>query len=418
MNSRNKLTPSIYGPEEHHIDPNMINSDAIKVIERLHQAGFTAYLVGGGVRDLLLGRAPKDFDISTSARPEQIKQIFQRQCLIIGRRFRLAHIRFGNHILEVSTFRTGDNQEEDLITQDNQWGTPDEDVLRRDFTINGLFYDPSNHTVIDYVNGWADIKKSMLRTIGEPHARFKQDPVRMLRLLKFRARFAFNIEPSTRDALINCKDEIHKSSPARVLEELLKMMESAAAAPFFHLLSESGLLSLLLPNLANFLQGPHGIDTYKIFSSIDKLHAAHKRTFDRGVLVAAMVYPILEQEMDRQYLSKGDHPNIGDVMILSSEIIHAVLSTSFTHFPKKITAVAVFVLTTQYRLTPSNGKRHPKPKLMRNKEFGLALQLLKIRADVDEKYIDDYVYWKNLYRQMERRPPIPIRTRQHAEAHE
>lgn len=418
MNSKNKLTPAIYGPDQHQIDPRMINADAIKVIERLNQAGFTAYIVGGGVRDLLLRRIPKDFDISTSARPEQIKQIFQRQCMIIGRRFRLAHIRFGNHILEVSTFRTGDNQEEDLITHDNQWGTPDEDVLRRDFTINGLFYDPSNHTVIDYVNGWADIKKSMLRTIGEPHARFKQDPVRMLRLLKFRARFSFNIDDDTRKALINCRDEIHKSSPARVLEELFKMMESGAAAPFMHLLSESGLLALLLPNMANFLQGPHGIEVYKIFSTIDKFHSVHKKTFDRGVLVAAMIYPILEQEVERQFISKGLHPNIGDVMILSSEIMHAVLSTSFAHFPKKITAVAVFVLTTQYRLTPSNGKRHPKPKLMRNKEFELALHLLKIRADVNEKFIDDYVHWKNLYRQIEKKPYISSRPRQHAETHE
>lgn len=418
MKPKSKLTPAIYGPEQHQIDPRMINADAIKVIERLNQAGYTAYIVGGGVRDLLLQRIPKDFDISTSARPEQIKQLFQRQCLIIGRRFRLAHIRFGNHVLEVSTFRTGDNQEEDLITQDNQWGTPDEDVLRRDFTINGLFYDPTNHTVIDYVNGWADIKKSTLRTIGDPQARFKQDPVRMLRLLKFRARFSFNIDEETRKALIKCRDEIHKSSPARVLEELFKMMESGAAAPFFHLLSESGLLTHLLPNLANFLQGTHGIESYKIFSTIDKFHSVHKKTFDRGVLVAAMIYPILELEMERQYGSKGINANIGEIMILSSEIVHAVLSTSFSHFPKRITSVAVFVLTTQYRLTPQSGKRHSKPKLLRNKEFELALHLLKIRADVNEKFVDDYVHWKNIYRQSERKPYTPSRPRQATEAHE
>ncbi len=411
MTSKNTLKPQIYGPEQHQIDLRMIDSDAIQVIQRLNQAGFTAYLVGGGVRDLLLRKIPKDFDISTSARPEQIKQIFQRQCLIIGRRFRLAHIRFGHKVLEVSTFRTGDNQEEDLITQDNQWGTPDQDVLRRDFTINGMFYDPTTHTVIDYVDGWADIKKSILRTIGEPSVRFKQDPVRMLRLLKFRARFGFNIDDAAREALIQCQDEIHKSSQARVMEELLKMMESGAAAPFFHLLSESGLLNQLMPALANFLQGPTGIESYKILTSIDKFHSALKKPFDRGVLIAGILYPILEQEVKLQYTDKGLSPNIGEIMLLSSDIVHAVMVGSFSHFPKRISSVAIFVLATQYRLTPLSGKRHPKPKLMRNKEFECAMHLLKIRADVNERIIEDYIHWKNLYRQVEKRPQSITRSK-------
>ncbi len=399
-----KLEPVIYGPEQHKIDPRMVSSDAVKVIEKLTQAGFIAYLVGGGVRDLLFRKIPKDFDISTSATPEQIKQLFGRQCLIIGRRFRLAHIRFGHHVLEVSTFRTGDNEEDDLILQDNQWGDPDEDVMRRDFTINGLFYDPINHTVIDFVNGWEDIQNSLLRTIGDPVIRFKQDPVRMLRLLKFRARFGFAIDEQTRHALLACKSEIQKSSPARVLEELLKMMESGASAPFFHLLSESGLLKLLLPQMSNVLQGPLGLEAYKLLTTIDKFHSVNKKPFDRSVLVAAFLYPILEKEIEEQFLKYDQHPNIGEVMTLASEIVRAVLSASFTHFPKKISAVTVFVLTTQYRLTPLSGKRHPKPKLMRNKEFELALHLLKIRADVYEKYIHDYVYWKGLLRQVNKKP--------------
>lgn len=411
MQPKDSFSPVIYGPEQHQIDPRMIDVEAINVIERLNQAGFTAYLVGGGVRDLLLRRIPKDFDISTSARPEQIKQIFGRQCLIIGRRFRLAHIRFGHKVLEVSTFRTGDNQEGDLITHDNQWGTPDQDVLRRDFTINGLFYDPTHHSVIDYVNGWADIKTSTLKTIGDAPTRFRQDPVRMMRLLKFRARFGFKIEEETRNALVQSTVEIHKSSPARVLEELLKMMESGAAAPFFHLMSESGLLNELLPNLANFLRGTHGIESYKILTTIDKFHSVMNKPFDRGVLIAGILFPILEQEIDRQFLQKGLTPNIGDVVKLSSDIVRAVLCSSFNHFPKRISSVAIFVMTTQYRLTPLSGRRHPKPKLMRNKEFELAMHLLKIRADVNEKYIEDYVHWKNLYRQVEKKPYIHTRSR-------
>ena len=177
------MQPKIYFVKDHGIDSSLIDLDALYVLERLRQAGFTAYLVGGSVRDLLIRKIPKDFDISTSARPEQIKAIFQRQCILIGRRFRLAHIRFGHKIIEVATFRTGEN-DSDLIIHDNVWGTPEQDVLRRDFTINGLFYDSSNHSVIDFVGGWEDIRKHMLRIIGEPEIRFKQDPVRLLRLLK------------------------------------------------------------------------------------------------------------------------------------------------------------------------------------------------------------------------------------------
>lgn len=226
------MQPKIYSVSEHVIDQSLIDPDALLTINKLREAGHTAYLVGGGVRDLLLKRAPKDFDISTSALPEQVKQVFHRNCILIGRRFRLAHVRFGHKILEVSTFRSGEN-DSDLILQDNKWGSAQEDVLRRDFTINGLYYDPSNHTIIDYVGGWEDIQKNMLRTIGDPYIRFKQDPVRMIRLLKFRARFGLDIDMESRKALVNCRDEIVKSSPARVLEEIFRMLESGASAPFF-----------------------------------------------------------------------------------------------------------------------------------------------------------------------------------------
>ncbi len=189
------------------------------------------------MRDLVLKRKPKDFDISTSARPEQVKHVFQRSCLLIGRRFRLAHIRFGHKVIEVSTFRSGEN-DTDLIIHDNEWGTPEEDVLRRDFTINGLFYNPADHSIIDYVNGWHDIQKGILRTIGDPFTRFKQDPVRMIRLLKFQARIKFNVETKTQKALLACRDEIFKSAPARILEEIFRMLESGSASPFFQLMLE------------------------------------------------------------------------------------------------------------------------------------------------------------------------------------
>ena len=225
------MQPIIYTATEHRIKPSQIDKDALYVMAKLIQNGYVAYLVGGGVRDALMGKTPKDFDIVTSAKPEEIKRLFSN-CLLIGRRFRLAHIRFGKKIIEVSTFRSGDINDSELILRDNSFGTPEEDVLRRDFTINGLFYDPKDHLVIDYVGGFEDLSKHLLKTIGNPTVRFKQDPVRMIRLLKFKARFNFNICKEAHLALDFCKEDILKSSPARLLEEFLRMLESGASLPF------------------------------------------------------------------------------------------------------------------------------------------------------------------------------------------
>lgn len=396
------MQPKIYLPKDHRIDINQIDSDALYVLQRLRQAGFIAYLVGGGVRDLLLRQKPKDYDISTSALPEQVKQIFHRQCLLIGRRFRLAHIRFGHKIIEVSTFRTGEN-DSDLIVHDNEWGTPEQDVLRRDFTINGLFYDSENESVIDYVNGWVDIQRHILRTIGDPEVRFKQDPVRMLRLLKFRARFGFEIDQESHQALLKCKHEITKSSPARVLEEIYKMLESGASAPFFMLLTESEILNLLFPPLSNFILGPHGQEIFKYLAAADRTQKEMvKVPLDRAVLTSTLLYPIMEVEIQNQFLSKGIMPHIGEIMMITSAVIKAVLNNSFSHFPRKISTTAAFILTTQYRLTPLSGKRHPRIKLLKSHEFELALQFLKIRAQVNEKELESYLFWKNLVRQHSR----------------
>ena len=393
------MQPKVYLPSEHAIDPALIDTDALQVVRRLRDAGYEAYIVGGSVRDLLIKRSPKDFDISTSALPEQIKRVFQRQCIIIGRRFRLAHIRYGHKILEVSTFRSGLN-EGDLITHDNEWGSPVEDVMRRDFTINGLFYDPSNHSIIDYVGGLDDVKKMILRTIGDPITRFKQDPVRMIRLLKFRARTGFEIDGKSRDALLLCREEITKSSPARVLEEIFRMLESGASAPFFMLMTESRLLELLLPPLAHFLLGAHGQEIFKYLSTADKINQNDpKHPLDRAMLTACLLQPILEREIDNHFTSKNHLPHIGDVMALTSNVIKAVVGSSFSHFPRRISTIAAYILTTQYRLTPLSGKRHPRPKLMRMHEFELALKFLKIRSIVNGQHMEAYNFWKNLYRQ-------------------
>ena len=393
------MQPKIYSLAEHHIDPSLIDSDALFVLEKLRQAGFTAYLVGGSVRDLLINRRPKDFDISTEARPEQIKAVFQRQCILIGRRFRLAHIRFGHKIIEVSTFRSGEN-DSDLITHDNVWGEEKEDVLRRDFTINGLFYDSSNHSVIDYVDGWADIQKHLLRTIGDPETRFKQDPVRLIRLLKFQARYDFKIDPEAEKFIHLCRYEITKSSPARVLEEILRMLESGYSTSFVRLMAQHGLLDILFPTLTQFLHTAKGKLVFHYLACADQLHRHKgKNVLDRSILTACLLFPILEIELEKQFLSNDLIPHIGDITLAVSSLIKNLLMTSFPHFPRRITSLAASIMVAQYRLTPISGKRHYREKLFYQKDFELALVFFKLRAMVNEQHVEVYTSVRNQYRQ-------------------
>jgi poly(A) polymerase len=388
-----------YHASEHEIDHHLIDSDALQVIAELRNAGYEAYLVGGSVRDLLAKKTPKDFDISTSARPEDIKKVFQRRCMLIGRRFRLAHVRFGNKIFEVATFRSGENDSA-LITRDNQWGTPEEDVMRRDFTINGLFYDPATHTVIDYVGGWDDIHKGILRCIGTPTTRFKQDPVRMLRLLKFKARFGFSISKDCQEALISCKNEIMKSSPARLLEEIFRMLESGASSNFFKLMMEAGILELLFPALTHFIRGKGGYEIFRFLEYADSVNRQLiKKPIDRNVLACCLLFPILEKEIQDQHLNKGQVPHIGDVIVITGGIIKAFVTSSFTHLPRRMTALIGYILSTQYRFTPFSGKRHHRPKLFHQKEFLFALQFFKLRSMVKPSIKDIYNEWEGLYRQ-------------------
>jgi len=242
-----------------HIAHELIDQDADGVVRRLSQSGYQAYLVGGCVRDLLLNRNPKDFDVSSSATPNEIKHLF-RNCRIIGRRFRLAHIFFGSKIIETATFRANpransDGESELLIHRDNVWGTDTEDALRRDFTINGLFYDVEEEIVIDHVDGMADLRKRLIRTIGEPGIRFQEDPVRMLRAIKFAARLGFSVEDETYRAILKHRADIGKCSQPRVLEELYRLLRGGAARRSMELLGETGIVSCLSHHLASLYQG-------------------------------------------------------------------------------------------------------------------------------------------------------------------
>ncbi|HEX5060357.1 MAG TPA: polynucleotide adenylyltransferase PcnB [Kofleriaceae bacterium] len=239
------------------LDRTAIDPDADRVVRKLTRAGYKAYLVGGCVRDLLVSRTPKDFDVATSATPNEIKATF-RNSRIIGRRFRLAHVFFGSKIIETSTFRANPRDEDDhdlLIRRDNVFGTETEDARRRDFTINGLFYDVEREEVIDHVGGLADLDARLIRTIGDPDIRFQEDPVRMLRAIKFAARLSFGFDPATWRALLRWRGEISKCAPPRLLEEMHRLLRGGAARRSFELLVETGVLAVLSPYLAGLLEG-------------------------------------------------------------------------------------------------------------------------------------------------------------------
>ena len=232
--SPGNVAPRILSRAEHVVSRKNIDPDALKVLYRLKNHGYVGYLVGGGVRDLLLERRPKDFDIGTSAHPQQVKKLF-RNCFIVGRRFRLCHVRFGLKVIEVSTFRRLAEPEEGdtLIRRDNTFGSPEEDAFRRDFTVNALFYDIATFSVIDWVDGLADLHARVIRTIGDPGVRLREDPVRMLRAVALAARLDFSIDRDTGEAIRTLRGEIVRSSPARILDEFYKILRQGRSRDTF-----------------------------------------------------------------------------------------------------------------------------------------------------------------------------------------
>lgn len=384
------VKPKIYTAKDHHIRENLIDQDALSVITRLQGAGHTAYLVGGGVRDLLLNREPKDFDISTSALPEEIKKLFGRSCVLIGRRFRLAHVRFGKKIIEVATFRAGSEGEE-LIVRDNIWGTPEEDALRRDFTFNGLFYDPSDHRIIDYVGGYKDLKKNYLCSIGKPVVRFKQDPVRMIRCLKFHARFGFKIDPACIKAIRECQDEILKSAPPRLLEEFLRMLESGASEPFFDTLHAHGLLKPLFPVIDEMLSGEIKQRVHAFLHAADEAIKSGL-SFDRSTLAASLAYPLVEKVIEVNFKDKS--PTLQDLHHICANTVHELFVEVHPRFTRRLCHNILFILDAQFRLTPITKRPVRLERLSKLAEFPLAIQFFRLRTLVDSELATSYEEWK------------------------
>ncbi len=294
----------------------MLDVDAVRAVTRLIDKGFEAYLVGGCVRDLLLDRTPKDYDMATEARPPQVKRTFPRNCRIIGRRFKLAHLHFhGNtKILECSTFRRtpqerpdGEGDEADLlITRDNEFGTAEEDALRRDFTVNALFLDPTRDLIVDHVNGLEDIEARVIRTIGDPVVRFREDPVRILRAAKFVGRLGFTVEKKTLAAMAETAEDLVRAAPPRVLEEILRLMRSGHARRSFELLQDVDAIVHLVPVVGKFLKTATKEQSGAFWSLIDVLdqrmqsQPANSEPPPNGVLLAVLMYGAVEAERERQ----------------------------------------------------------------------------------------------------------------------
>jgi poly(A) polymerase len=302
------VEPRIVPREEHPISRRDIDPDALKVLYRLRQADHTAYLVGGSVRDLLLSRRPKDFDIGTSAHPYQVKKLF-RNCWIIGRRFRLAHVKFGPKVIEVATFRrqvaVGEEvvqdgvpapdpttpEGEQLIHHDNTFGTPEEDAFRRDFTINALAYDIATFSIIDYVGGLDDLRAGIVRSIGNPDVRINEDPVRMIRAIAIAARLDFTIEPSLLQSIRKHRHEILKSSLPRLLEEYYKILRAGSAEKAFRQLADVGLLEPISFELHRGATDP----LWRSLGAVDEYRRQFESTPDtlsNAILMGSLLVPL------------------------------------------------------------------------------------------------------------------------------
>jgi poly(A) polymerase len=324
--SRGMSIPRILPRAEHPISRGYIDPDALRVLYRLHRAGFKAYLVGGSVRDLMTGRTPKDFDVGTDAKPQEVRRLF-RNSRVIGRRFRLAHILFeAGKIVEVSTFRKtpdavqgeqGQEGDDDLmIRSDNTFGTPEEDALRRDFTINGLFYDIATYAVLDFVGGVEDLERRVVRTIGDPLIRFREDPVRMLRACEFAARLSFSMSEDVREAIADLRREVRKSAAPRVTEELLDPLRRGWGHDTYRLWSEAGLLDELLPELggssaARAAEGTAESLLFALLRETDAQQSAGKRLED-ATLLSAVFLPVVFDAVRR----RGPQPAAGPGQIL------------------------------------------------------------------------------------------------------
>lgn len=395
--SMRRVSPLVVPRPEHNISRANISENALKVLYRLRQENYQAHLVGGGVRDLLLGHEPKDFDVATDATPEQVRQVF-RNCRLIGRRFRLAHVHFGRDIVEVATFRgSGDDAdptdrrlENGMIVRDNSYGSIEEDASRRDFSINALYYDIADFSLIDYTGGLADLRAGRLRLIGDPEQRYREDPVRMLRAVRFACKLGFAIEPATEQPLFELGFLLRDIPAARLFDELIKLFQLGYGCDVFEKLRHFGLFGHLFPATEACLAREE--HDFPITFVSRGLANTDQRLRDDKPTTPAFLFAILLWEPVRleyeRLVAEGVASN--DAILAASADICAE-QQSIVAIPKRFSLPMREIWALQHRLEQRDGKR--PYRLIAHPRFRAAYDFLLLRAEVGEADAELASWW-------------------------
>jgi poly(A) polymerase len=382
---------------KHNISRSAFSDNSLKVLSRLHKAGYSAYLVGGSIRDLVLGKPPKDFDIATNAHPEDVKKLFSN-CLLIGKRFRLAHIRFGRDIIEVATFRSGELSNEQfqdshgMILRDNMYGTIEQDVMRRDFTLNALYYNIADFSLVDYVNGLQDIQNHVIRMIGDPVTRYKEDPVRMLRAIRFAAKLDFTIAHETAEPIKELAVLLTKISPSRLFEEYMKLFLLGAAVKTYNYLLEYDLLKYLFSSL---LAPQDDFDNKFIYMALENTdqRIREDKPLSPAFLLSVFLLPWILREVKIK-TSLGVHKE----SIAWNHAIDCALQAqqSSVAIPRKIIISIREILDLQYKLDVNRSVKKIA-WVMEHPRFRAAYDIILLRAQAGDSFAATLEAWWTKY---------------------
>jgi poly(A) polymerase len=388
LQDNNFNSPIVIPRSEHTLSRANISENAVKVLYRLKGAGFQAHLVGGGVRDLLLGREPKDFDVATDATPDEVRGTF-RNSRLIGRRFRLAHVRFGREIIEVATFRGTQSEgdggerrvENGMIVRDNVYGSIEEDAMRRDFTVNALYYNIADFSVLDFAGGMEDLQQGVLRLIGDPEQRYREDPVRMLRAVRFAGKLGFNMAPSCEAPLHEFGGLLHSVPASRLFEEVLKLFHSGTALIAFEKLRHYDLFEYLFPEAESSLaREEHDFPITFVNRGLDN---TDRRIRDGKPVTPAFLFAVLLWEPVRKHSAalerQGQHPAVA-VQQAGSEVL--ARQQDHVAVPKRFTLQMREIWGMQHRFEARKGKR--PLRLMGHPRFRAAYDFLLLRAESGE----------------------------------
>lgn len=397
------LALEIIGRGDHNVSRSNMSVNAIKVLNRLHKHGYQAYLVGGGVRDLLLGHNPKDFDIATDATPEQIRELF-KNCRLIGRRFRLAHILFGREVIEVATLRghhdntdssdkdtLGKQNDNGMLVRDNVYGSIDEDAERRDFTVNALYYNIADYSIHAYGGGLQDLETATLRMIGDPRVRYQEDPVRMLRAVRFATKLNMTISEETRAPIRELSGLMHSIPAARLFEEYQKLFLSGKALANYKMLNEYNLFESLFPASAEVLEGNIGGKEDQMFQLVckntDNRIANDQRVTPAFIIAAFLWYPIERQAQAVMDESELDHYDA--MMVAMNDVCDAHCKS--VSIPKRFSAMARDMWSLQLRLPRRAGAR--AFKLLAHPKFRAGYDLLLVRGEIEGGDVAELAQW-------------------------